>query len=220
MAVDPIVSYSHKYPPTSWSSIQDRLFGASGSDLWHEVTVNYHRMLVKAGDAYVQFLENDPVTTRTGEDFRIDPTGFGRSLVDAHYDKKNLVMDNALEIIEEEDEIPEEWSEISTIASTISSTISTTSGETSLTIATLGDAAPPEPDIERAEITALPSLAFTDPPKEADRTARSPSPSANADPQDTGADRTALSLPSPRHSRRAKIQNRIKRIFKALSCFV
>ena len=216
MVADPIVSYSSFYPPPDWSAIHERLSGESGSTTWQEMTDRYHEMLYNASAAYQTFLTNDKVTKLTAEDFVLDPTCCGRSLVNEHHQKRDSVWDAALEMIEEEGGSPEQWSETSTIASTISSS---SHFKKPVIFTTLGNITISSSTIERSASFSSLSSALTDPPKEADRTAPSPSPIASADPPVTGAYRSALSLPATHKSYRSKFKRKAMRVLKALSCF-
>lgn len=141
---DAILCYSDFYPPTQWEKIQELLGEDSDHDLWHGMTLDYQNMLLKASTDFQEHLEFDHQTTKTSEDFCLDPTNCGPDTLEMWRSHKLTVMErieNLYEIAEEEE--PEELvvEKVSSREEPVSA-IPLPEQPTSVTAATISDSLP------------------------------------------------------------------------------
>jgi len=137
---DPIVCYADFYPPACWDYIQEQRGEDSTSDFWAGMTLDYHAMIEKATKSFHEHLEFDHQTTKTGEDFCLNPTDSGPINLDMWRTLKERVLERSetLHSIAEEEE-PEEPAEVK---------------ETSQEVPELPAPLPEKPTIERAVATS------------------------------------------------------------------
>lgn len=145
-----ITSHCNEYPPCEWEQIQNQLNEDSTHELWAEMTENYCAMLAKHGKAFGDYLANDPITTRTADDFVIDPCGKVACLVEDYYGIREWLRERMIPIREEDDEYEEEEDD-ATAESTIPTSLHSASPSAITTSAT-------ESSITGSDITASSSL--------------------------------------------------------------
>ena len=228
MAPQPIVSYCTEYPPIGWDYIQDQLSEDSGSQVWQEITERYHSMLAKAGAAFQEYLDFDPVTELTAEDFLLDRNDDGHLGMEWYRHYKAEVRAKALDIIIEEDELP------ASDANSLSPARmdpQDTAADRRASLSLPADADPQDTAAYRK--VSLPLSPDADPQVTVDYRKGS---SADADLQATVGERTASlsrsDTPSPADAdllpkdgayrkapRRCRLAKRIRKILTALRCF-
>ncbi len=110
---DPIVCYSAFYPPAHWEYIQEQLCEDTSSDFWAGMTLEYHAMLEKAAQSFSEHLAFDSQTTKTSEDFCLDPTNCGPDTKEMWRTLKKRAVERSgnLHSIAEEEE-PEETADV------------------------------------------------------------------------------------------------------------
>lgn len=110
---DPIVCYTTFYPPAHWEHIQEQRCEDSSSDFWAGMTLDYHAMLEEAARSFTEHLAFDHQTTKTSEDFCLDPTNCGPATMEMWRTLKERALERSgnLHSIAEEEE-PEESADV------------------------------------------------------------------------------------------------------------
>jgi len=103
---DPIICYTAFYPPAHWEYIQEQRGDDSTSDFWAGMTIDYHAMLEKAAQSFSEHLAFDHQTTKTSEDFCLDPTNCGPDTMEMWRTLKERALERSqnLHSIAEEEE--------------------------------------------------------------------------------------------------------------------